>query len=240
MTDPRSPIDPGARGARKKLVALSCSARPDGNSRVVAQAVVDGAIEAGHDAELIHLPDHITQLFRDCKTCRDDEGNCTIDDGYKDVLWNKFLPADGIVWATPIYWYGVSSQMKNFLDRFFCYYSDEGDSFGTGSFVEGVLDKKAGLVLSAEENSIAARMPAIQEMIMLCDYLHHDFVGIVQTTANSRSDVKNDPNAPLTNGFEFGRSFFERHETNYRADIVREKVIWQGEKSGYKRPFFWG
>ena len=240
MTDPRNPLDPGAQGTRKKLLALSCSARPDGNARALAQAVVEGAAEAGHDAELVHLPDHVTGLFRDCKTCRDDEGNCTIDDGYREVLFDKFLPADGIVWTTPIYWYGVSSQMKNFLDRWFCYYSEGGDSFGTGSFVERIINKKAALVISAEENSIAARMPVIQEMIMLCDYLHHELVAIVQTTANSRTDVKNDPNEPLKKGFEVGRNFFELHETNYRADVERETVIWQGENSAYKRPFFWG
>ncbi len=240
MTDPRSSIDPGAQGQPKSLLALSFSARPDGNSRAVAQAVVDGAIEAGHAGELVHVPDHVTGLFRHCKECRDAQGNCTIDDGYRSLLFDKFLPADGIVWATPIYWYGASSQMKNFLDRWFCYYSEGNETFGTGTFVERMLDKKAALVVSSEENSIAVRMPIIQEMIMLCDYLHHELIGMVQTTANSRTDVHNDPNKPLEAAFELGRHFFDIHETNYRANVERDTKIWQGEASAYKRPFFWG
>jgi multimeric flavodoxin WrbA len=34
-----------------------------------------------------------------------------------NLLLNKFLEAEGIILATPVYWYNVTAQMKTFIDR---------------------------------------------------------------------------------------------------------------------------
>lgn len=237
MTDTRTPNDPGAQGKSKKLLALATSARRESNSRKLAQAVLDGALEAGHTGELIHIADHVTGLFRNCRECRNAEGQCTIGDGYEEILLEKFLPADGIVWGTPIYWYGYSAHMKNFVDRLFCYIV-EGYP-GSRAVIDGLMDKKVALVMAAEENNFSCRLANVQEMTQMCDYLHHEFIGIVQTVANSRKDVANDPNRPIEVARDLGRSFFEIHENNYRLEIPRDDVIWQGEKSQYRRPAVW-
>ena len=50
------------------------------------------------------------------------------------------LPAEAIILATPLYWYGVSGQLKTFLDRLFCYIAaSEPES---ELFVSGLLDKR--------------------------------------------------------------------------------------------------
>lgn len=224
-------------GTRKKVVALSSSVRSYGNSRKLADALLEGAAEAGHETELVHLGEHVSGLFRDCESCRKADGHCAIEDGYRDILINKVVPADAIVYATPVYWYGVSSHLKNFLDRFFCYMDEACPDADT--FLEGIKHKKAALVMSAEENNISARLANVQQMTQLCDYLHHEFVGIVCTTANSRNDVSSDPTGPLEEARQLGRVLFDITETNYKIDTVRDGKIWQGDTSAYKHPAYW-
>jgi multimeric flavodoxin WrbA len=82
-----------------KVVALAGSPRRDGNSRLLAESVLAGARAAGHETELLHLPDHIGGLLRDCKECRRPDGACAIDDGYRALLLERVLPADALVYA---------------------------------------------------------------------------------------------------------------------------------------------
>jgi multimeric flavodoxin WrbA len=104
-----------------KVLVVSSSPRRNGNSRLLAEAALEGAREAGHEAELVHLDDHMRHFLRDCRECRDANGRCTIDDGYEELLRERVLPAEGIVFASPIYWYGVSGQLKTYFDRIFCF-----------------------------------------------------------------------------------------------------------------------
>ena len=127
--------------------------------------------------------------------------------------------------------------MKNFIDRLFCYIVVGYPR--SAEVLEGLMNKKAALVMAAEENNFSCRLGNVQSMTQMCDYLHHEFVGIVQTVANSRKDVPNDPSKPLESAFELGQNFFEIHENNYRLEIDRDDVIWQGEGSAYKRPAIW-
>ena len=221
----------------KKILALCASARSDGNSRKLAEAVLAGAAEAGHQGELVQLSEQVTGLLRNCRECRNSDGQCTIDDGYEDILLNKYLQADAIIYASPIYWYGLSGHLKNFIDRFFCYIVEGYPK--SGEFVEKMMGKRAALVMSAEENNFSARLANMQGMTQLCDYLHHQFVGVVCTTANSRTDVQGDPTEPLAAARTLGRNLFDITETNYRIDTVRGNVIWKAGEPQYKHPAYW-
>ncbi|MBT6510229.1 MAG: flavodoxin family protein [Rhodospirillaceae bacterium] len=226
-----------AASAPKKVLCLSASARPDGNARQMAEALLEGVAQAGHEGELVHLADHVTRLFGNCRECRNAEGFCTLDDGYENILLNKYVKADAVVYVSPIYWYGISGHLKNFLDRFYCYMS--GGYPHKDAFIQGMMGKKAALLLSAEENSFSKRTPIVQHMIQLCEYMEHEFVGIAVTTANSRKDVRSDPNKPLDSARELGRLLFDIHETDYRLDTDRGPIIWQGDDSAYKHPAYW-
>ena len=49
------------------VLVVSSSPRRNGNSRLLAESAVDGAREAGHEAELVHLDDHMRHFLRDCR-----------------------------------------------------------------------------------------------------------------------------------------------------------------------------
>jgi multimeric flavodoxin WrbA len=206
-----------------RVLALSSSPRLDGNSRALADAVLHGAREAGHATELIHLPDVVAGLLRDCRTCRDASGRCTIADGVEDAF-GRYLEADAIVYATPLWWYGMSSWLKAFIDRFFCFTTASAP--GHEAVRPRIVGKKAVLVMSAEERYPAAPAGVVHQIQELSRYLHHELVDVVVGIGNARGEVVNDPKDPLARARDVGRRFAEARGTDYRVDTERDGRVW--------------
>ena len=99
----------------KKVLLISTSPRKGGNSDALADAFARGAQEAGNSVEKVPLYDKSIGFCRGCLTCQSTR-RCVIHDD-ADVIARKMLTADVVVFATPIYYYGMSGQMKTMLDR---------------------------------------------------------------------------------------------------------------------------
>jgi multimeric flavodoxin WrbA len=207
-----------------RVLVVSSSPRRDGNSRLLAEAALEGAREAGHDAELVHLDDHLRHFLRDCRRCRDAAGRCTIDDGYEALLRERVLTADGLVLATPVYWYGVSGQLKTFFDRLFCFIAASEPE--ADRFVAGLVDKRLGLVLASEETYPGAVLGLVHQVQEYARYTHSELVGVVRGIGNKRGDVLLDPADPLGAARELGRTLLHRRSTDYRLDTERPGSTW--------------
>lgn len=97
------------------ILVISTSLRKGSNSELLADKFISGAKEAGHHVEKISIRDKTIGFCRGCLACQK-TGRCVIqDDG--DVIACKMLTSDVIVFATPIYYYEMSGQMKTILDR---------------------------------------------------------------------------------------------------------------------------
>jgi multimeric flavodoxin WrbA len=185
---------------------------------------VDGAREAGHHAELVHVDDHVRHFLRDCRRCRDASGRCTIEDGFEALLRERVLPAEAMLFATPLYWYGISGQLKTFLDRLFCYIAaSEPES---EMFVSGLIGKRLALLIASEESYPGAALGAIHEIQEYARYTHSPFVGVVNGIGNKRGDVRLDPARPLERARELGRRLEELRSTDYRLDVDRPGSTW--------------
>ena len=99
----------------KKVLIVSTSIRKGSNSEILAQEVERGALDAGNEVEFVSLAGREIGFCRGCLACQK-TGNCVIRDEM-DALIGKVREADAIVFATPIYYYEMSGQMKVFLDR---------------------------------------------------------------------------------------------------------------------------
>lgn len=99
----------------KKIYVVSSTMRKNGNSDVLCDAFIKGAVESGNSVEKLRLKDIELKFCIGCLSCQR-TGKCVLND---DV--NKFLDevqgSDVLVFATPIYYYAVSGQLKTFLDR---------------------------------------------------------------------------------------------------------------------------
>jgi len=207
-----------------KALVLSSSPRRNGNSALLAEAVRDGLLEAGHDAHLVFAEDFLHGFLRDCRKCRKPDGECSIEDGFRSVFLDQYLPADGFIAATPIYWYGTSAQLKAFFDRTFCYYAASYPR--SDEVIEGMKGKRIGLVLSSEETFPMVSGGVISQIQEFSRYTRSTFVGVVHGYGNARGDVARDPNQPLAVARRFGQEFFTRHTSDYQIDTPRSGRVW--------------
>lgn len=99
----------------KKILVLCTSPRVGGNSEVLADEFIKGASEAGHSAEKICLSDKKIGFCKGCLACQKTE-KCILHDDAEAII-EKMRQADVLVFATPIYFYEMSGQMKTLLDR---------------------------------------------------------------------------------------------------------------------------
>lgn len=100
---------------KKNILILSTSPRKGGNSDTLADAFTQGARDAGHDAEKISLAGKSIGFCRGCLACQKTK-RCVLQDDANAIV-DKMLRADVLVFATPIYFYEMSGQMKTLLDR---------------------------------------------------------------------------------------------------------------------------
>ena len=99
----------------KRVIVLSTSLRRGSNSDMLADRFVEGALSAGNDVEKVSLVGRDIQFCRGCFACQK-LGRCVIKDDVNDIM-AKVLEADVVCWATPIYYYEMSGQMKTLIDR---------------------------------------------------------------------------------------------------------------------------
>jgi NAD(P)H-dependent FMN reductase len=98
-----------------RVIGISGSPLPDGNTAHLLDRALDGAGDAGCTVEKIVL----TNLcFEDCHEmffCKDHE-TCIMDDDMQQ-LYPKLRDADGIILATPVMFMGIPGKLKSFMDR---------------------------------------------------------------------------------------------------------------------------
>ena len=100
----------------KNVLIISSSYRKNGNSQALCEQFALGAEEAGNQVILIRLAEKKIGFCRACDGCMRNGGNCVQKDDMTELL-KLFQKADVLVLATPIYFYGITAQMKTFIDR---------------------------------------------------------------------------------------------------------------------------
>ena len=99
----------------KKVLVISTSLRPRSNSEALADEFVRGAQEAGNEVEKVTLRGKDIRFCKGCLVCQKTQ-ECVIKDDDAPAIVRKMYEADAICFATPIYYYEMSGQMKTLLD----------------------------------------------------------------------------------------------------------------------------
>ena len=131
----------------KKVIVISTSLRHGSNSDMLAEKFVEGAKAAGNDVEKISLVDKNIQFCKGCMGCQK-LGRCVINDDVNDIM-ARVLKADVVVWATPIYYYEMSGQMKTLIDRMNAMYEQD-YQFREGYLLTTAADDEAETPKRAE------------------------------------------------------------------------------------------
>ncbi len=104
----------------KKVIIISSSPRKNGNSETLAKEFARGAESTNNQVEFISLRDYDLNYCIGCYACHK-TGKCFQNDQMNEI-GEKLTNADVIVFATPVYFYSMSGQLKVFIDRLVPFY----------------------------------------------------------------------------------------------------------------------
>lgn len=99
-----------------KIVVIEGSPNRHGSSNLLADRFIAGAEEAGHAVSVIDAAHADIHPCTGCVACGY-EGPCAQKDGMERIR-AEILGADMLVFVTPLYYYGMSAQLKTLIDRF--------------------------------------------------------------------------------------------------------------------------
>ncbi|MCD6326452.1 flavodoxin family protein [bacterium] len=122
-----------------RVIAICGSPRKDGNSTILAQEVLKGAAEAGATTDIFLANDLKMRGCQGCEACNEN-GHCIQKDDMT-ALYGEIEKADAVVFASPVYMFGMTGQLKLVLDRLYAYLGADFKS----SLPKG---KKVGLVFT--------------------------------------------------------------------------------------------
>ena len=134
-------------GKKMKIVVVNSSPHSDSEStsKYLSARFIEGATSAGHEVFVFDAAREETHPCQGCDRCGMD-GPCIWNDAIEDTLMPKMLEADLLVLVTPLYYYGMSAQLKTVVDRF---YSRTGKLHGKKSIIMATAYNSADWTMEA-------------------------------------------------------------------------------------------
>lgn len=101
----------------KNILVLQGGGRPNGNTTQLVNSFVKGTREAGHETEVISLIKNEVKPCLGCNSCRWGKP-CIQKDSFNSIV-PKIKKADLLVFASPLYYWTISSRIKAFIERLY-------------------------------------------------------------------------------------------------------------------------
>lgn len=149
-----------------KIVMITGSPHKHGTSATLAENFLQGARDAGHKIFRFDSAFQNVHPCIACKKCQDPEGRCVFRDDM-EILNPQLLEADLVVFATPIFYYAMSGQIKTVIDRFL------------NNNVALHVPKKAMLLVTMTDATIEAAKGAIASFEGMAEYFGWNVSGIL-------------------------------------------------------------
>ena len=179
----------------KKILGVVGSPRKNGNTHILVDKILEGAVSAGAQSDIVLLGPLDIKECNGCHACGPGK-DCTKRDDM-NPLYPRIAESDVIVLGTPIYWYGPTALMKCFLDRF-VYFNNPGNR-------PQVRGMKAILAIPFEEDNPEIASLTVDMFAKSLDYLEMELAGtIIVPGAGAKGDVLGMADK-LGEAFEVGR-----------------------------------
>ena len=163
-------------------VVLFGSPRKEGNTVQLAGIFSQTLKEKGHNVRTIYLNDLNIRPCQGCLACIP-EGICRINDDMKDIR-KYIMESDLIVYATPIYWFSPSSQLKIVIDRSL--------SFLDENYESRIKGKKAITIMTCADEDIETCRPAIDMFKKTFSLLGLAYAGSIEATGCEQKGIVKD------------------------------------------------
>ena len=161
------------------IAIVNGSAR-HGNTEAAINGFVKG-IDGKHKTEIIVADKLNISGCKGCGVCQCQNGCIAKDDTNATV--DKLVNADMIVFATPVYWWGMTAQLKLVIDKCYC----------KGMLLKG---KKVGLITVGAAPTGDMQYELISKQFKcIADYLNWEITFDMTFSAYGKDDLKNSSNA---------------------------------------------
>ncbi|WP_083484835.1 flavodoxin family protein [Paenibacillus ihumii] len=165
-----------------RIVVLHGSTRQGGNTEALTEVALEGLERTD-----IYLREKKILPIHDQR--HDEGGFDPVDDDYDSIV-REVLNHDILVFTTPVYWYGASGILKNFIDRWSQSLRDK-----RYDFKASMASKKAYVIVVGGDNPRIKAMPLIQQLKYTFDFVGMLLEGYVIGKASRPGDIADDSRA---------------------------------------------
>lgn len=162
-----------------KLLVLHGSSRTDGNTELLAQRVT-----AGLPATHVVLRERHIEAIVDKR--HDPAGFHPVADDH-DAIIQQVIDHDILIFATPLYWYGMSGVMKDFVDRW-----SQSSRDPRFDFKGAMRTKQAWVLVTGGSDARFKGLPLILQFKHIFDFVGTEFAGYIIGTGGRPGDIMKD------------------------------------------------
>ncbi len=137
----------------KNILIVNGAVRVVGNTDILVNKITEGSLNTGTNITIFNLRDKKISNCIGCYQCRK-KSTCSFQDDMTDVR-GAMEKSDLMVFASPLYWCGVTGLMKTFIDRLFFYYHPH-----TKPLISG---KKALIITPMNQKDVAHESEVLVE-----------------------------------------------------------------------------
>ena len=149
-----------------KVVVITGSPHKQGTSALLADKFIEGAKEAGHEIYRFDAAFSNVHGCIACETCHTTDKGCVFKDSMEEL--NPYLlKADAVVFVSPTYYFGMSSQIRAVIDRF----------YANNSSLQ--VEKKTALLMTCADDTKEAAAGAVKSFEIMADYLKWENFGVI-------------------------------------------------------------
>ncbi len=183
-----------------KVLGILGSPRSPGNTEALLEKALEGARQEGAEGELFRLGGKEIRPCDSCGSCHR-TGRCHIDDDMQP-LYDLMAEADGIVFATPVFFYGMTAQMKAVIDRT---YAPPGPG-------KSLANKVGAVIVVAGSVGVVDVVKDLYFYFAIKRMLHGNWVGAYATV---KGDIEDRPGA-LQSSVDLGREMVQIANLGFR------------------------
>ena len=188
----------------KNILVVRGGGRANGNTAQLVAAFARGAADAGHAVEVVSLDEVQVNGCLGCNACRFGKP-CVQKDGF-NALAPKIRAADLLVFASPLYFWTLSSKLKAFVERFYCL-AEEDPAPPLGRYERYPVKASALLMTSADDFFWTFEQAARYYQLAIVNYIGFEDKGML--LAGGCGDTNGRPRigetTHLEEAYAFGR-----------------------------------
>lgn len=192
----------------KRIIIILGGGRTNGNTVLLAESFMKGATEAGHQVELVSLNKLNVNGCTGCNACRYGKP-CVQKDDFNSLV-PKIKTADLIVFASPLYFWTMSSKIKAFIERFYCI-AEKDENPPLGRYEKYPIHDCALLMTSADNFFWTFEQAVSYYNFALINYIGFHDKGML--LAGGCGDTNGKPQisktAHLSEAYTFGKTIYE-------------------------------